>query len=220
MTEPLAHESPIYIVLPPRQRAGDALKAILSRPEVRQYHLPAPWCLDLAGIEPLAGAREARTLTLENLPWAVEAAIEQATSELLDRLATFTWQQADEEVRRHFAARTIGQSIAAIFRAGPRTREIDPPAAFVAERVFDHAIEVEYRLEPAEGYRTPLAPASEGTIALYPFDPTNREARRELGLAEGPETILEGFAYASGREAHLAFLRDAGRSLGFRVETP
>ena len=79
---------------------------------------------------------------------------------------------------------------------------------------------MQYRIDPAPGDRNVLAPAEEASLVLYPFDPTNAEARREADLGAGSEAVLEVFAYDDARPRHRAVLEDVSRTTGWRVVDP
>jgi hypothetical protein len=212
-----SQEVPLLVVVPAAVPAGAALRTLLERPEVRHHALPAPWALEPMGLDLTRILPAVASITLDEVEDAVQALFEAATPERLDAHATSLWREADEQVRLHHLRPGLGGTLRSMLRMSPRSARIAPPASFVQEIVHAAAFEAQYRLARTDGSRDVRAPAEEASILLYPFDPRNEGARREVGLGAGAETILEVFAYEDGRERHRDFLRAAASSEGWRV---
>jgi hypothetical protein len=215
-----SHERPILVVLRGGERPGEALRALLSAPAVRQHLLPAPWALERAGIDLRPVLPDVTSVTLGTLPRVLETVTRLATPECLEALVESTWKGAEESVRAWYLRRGLVGTLRAMFRVGPRTVDETPPAAFREDRVKENGFVVEYRLDPLPGSGNPLAPAEEASIAVYPFDLADATGRREAGLPPGDEAVLEVFAYQAGRDAHRAFLEGIARVTGWRVVDP
>lgn len=212
----LPHERPSYVVLPRGVLTGEALAAFLRRPEVCAYSLPPLWCLEPAGVNLLAALPAVPSLTRETLPAVLEAAERLCTRAALEALVARVWREADEQVRQHFLKRGTWSVFASIFRLGPRSTHLPPPPEFVAERVREQRIEVQYRLAPRPLAEPTPAPAEEGSLIAYPFDAHGELARRELGLPPGG-AVLEAFAYAWDHERHRALWQAFATEVGGRL---
>jgi hypothetical protein len=215
-----SHETPLYLVVPASTSAGDAMRLLLSSRPVLRHWMPPLWCLDRAGIDLPAALPDVTSITLGTLPQVVDTLIRLATRSALDDLVLRMWPGVDEQVRRYYLRRGLGQTLATIFRMAPRSHEVAPPPAFRQDRIAENGFQVEYRIAPSPGERNVLAPTEEATVVLYPFDPGNEAARREIGLGPGAETVLEVFAYAEGRARHRAVLEEIARPVPWRVIDP
>jgi hypothetical protein len=215
-----SHERPLYVVVPASARAGEAMRHLLASPQVLQHWMPPLWVLERAGIELPPAVPDVTSITLGTLPRVVDALLRLATADALDDLVARTWAAADEQVRRFYLRPGLAQTLAAIFRRGPKSVDVPPPPEFRRDRAAENGFQVEYRIAPPPGERNVLAPTEEATVVLYPFDPGNDAARRELGLGPGAETILEVFAYGEGRARHKAVLDEVARPVHWRVLDP
>ena len=207
-------------MLPPSSRVEQVLPRLLADPEIRHIAFPPVWVLDKAGIDLPAAAPELRTITLDSLTQALETLLRLCDESRLDRLVSQTWQEVDERVRQHYLGLSVAQSFAQIFKVGPPSGQRPPPPAFRRDRIHENGFEVQYRLAPEEGARDLRAPPEEGSITLYPFDPSNQEARREAGLDPEDGAVLEIFAYESGRSRHRVFWEGAAARQGGRLADP
>jgi hypothetical protein len=203
-----SNERPIVVVLRPGEPPGEALRSLLSHPVVRQHWMPPLWALDRAGIDLPAALPDVTSITLGTLPRVVDTLMRLATKEVLDRRVRELWRSVDEQVRHFYLRRGLRQTLATMFRVGPRTLDVAPPPAFVVDRVHESAFEVQYRIEPKPEPTNVLAPEHEATVVLYPFRPV---------LEPDAEPSLEVFAYDEGRARHRAALEDVARTTGWRV---
>jgi hypothetical protein len=217
-----SHERPLFVVLPSPDAVGEALVAFLSSDEVRAFALPALWDLAQGGLDPLRALPGVRRLDLDNLPRVVSWLLEHATPAALARHAEATWAEVPDRVREYFLKRSVLATLGGIFRVGKPASSFPPPPSFVADRVHEARFEVAYRLERLPGAASPpAAPPEEASLVLYPFDPRNAEGRAEAGLEpNGPEAVLEAFAYEAGRARHRAFLESVAGPRGWRVADP
>jgi hypothetical protein len=216
MTAP-SHESPLLLVLDGGATAADGIRAVLAHKDVDCWSLPPPWVLERAGIDLPSALPGLGQLSLDNLDGVLEALLARCHADHLDALVAHLWREADERVRTWYLERGALETLASIVRLKPRASELDPPPAFVQDRIHEHAFVVEYRLVDAGALDTPTAPPGEGSLVLYPFDPPNAAARVETGLAAGSEVILEAFAYESGRERHRVVLEAVAEARGWNV---
>jgi hypothetical protein len=217
MDSPLPHEEPLCIVLPRGTSAGSALRRFLARPEVKAYAFPEPWFLEPAGVDLLAALPDVRAFTPENLDRVLDAAVRVCTPDALAERSAQLWREADERVRQYFLKRGTLGVLAGIFRMGPKTVEVPPPAEFVADRVHEHRFEVQYRLARDRGEGVFPAPPEEGSVVVYPFDPENRAARAQHGLGSDVGPILEVFAYVWQHDRHRALWASVAADLGARL---
>lgn len=235
MPGPLPHERPAWLWLPPTPdlgaSVGRALARALARPDVTSHALPPLWCLDAAGLDLPGALPGVAALTRESLPEVLAAVERLCTPAVLDTLVRRTWREADEPVRQHFlqaGGRKMGalKSMAALLGFARTSRDTDPPPAFVAEQVFTHRVECQYRLarEPLSGEqagRQTPAPPEEGSLIVYPFDLRGRHAAGGSGdpgdgLRGGG--LVECFAYVWQHERHVAFWRALAQDLGARLD--
>lgn len=214
----LPHERPVLLVLPRGLSTGEALARFLQRAEVAAWSLPPLWCLEPAGVDLVAALPGVRALTRESLPAVLEAAERLCTPQALEALAQRVWSAADEHVRQHFLQQGALRVFASIFRLAPRTAEQAPPPAFVAERVREHRLEVQYRLARRALPEATPAPAEEGSLIAYPFDASGDLARQETRLPPGGG-VLEAFAYAWDHERHRALWQAFADEVGAQVVT-
>ncbi len=220
MPKALPHEEPLLVVLPEDARAGEALARFIAHDAVRQYQLPSPWALDLAGVDLPATRPNMKTIDAANLEEVVDVVTRICDDRALDALVARLWREAEEVVRDFYLQRTTMQTFAAIFKMGKRTIDIDPPPEFRADRIHDNGFEVQYRIAPDDAPHQPLAPTQEGSLVYYPFDPSNTAARTEAGLGEGTSVVLEAFAYERARDRHRGVFERIGREYGWRVIDP
>ena len=217
MNQPLDHEHPLLLVLREGDRPSHAFLALLDHPEVRLHQWPAPWSFERAGIDLPAALPDLRTITRERLAQVLDVLLRLHTPQALDALARQVWRGADERVRAFFLRRPVFATLASTVGMAPKSAEIAPPEEFVRGQVIIHRFELEYRLGPGEEPWDPAAPAEEGSLVLYPFDPANAAARREANLPEGTAPILEAFAYGAGRARHRRVLEDVAHARGWQV---
>jgi hypothetical protein len=217
----LSHEQPLLLVLRPEVRVEAALPEFLGSPGIRHVALPTLWTLDKAGLDLPTALPACREVHLGTLEEVIGTLLRLCDAEALDALVARSWRSADERVRQYYLQLGIGKSLATIFKLGTPSVDRPPPPDFRRDRIHENGFEMQYRLarsdEEGDG-RT--APQEEGSVVLYPFDPSNEEARAEADLGEGRGAVLEVFAYEFGRERHLEFWQGLGSSLGFQVVDP
>lgn len=211
------HEKALLLVLKDRDHPAEAFEALLAHPDVTAYHLPPPWASELGGVDLLAAMPDLETVTLERLEPILDVLIRLHSRERLEALCAELWRETSEQVRSFFLSRSLGATLAGIFRLGPKTKDLPPPADFVQGQIYTHKFEMQYRLHRGEGEPSVVAPAEEGSLVLYPFDVANAGARKETGLQEGTGPILEAFAYQAGRQRHERVLRDVAAKRGWQV---
>lgn len=217
MEPPFDHERPLLLVLKDRDGPADAFLALLAHPEVRMHRWPAPWAFERAGVDLPAALPDLETIDAERLPQVLEVLLRLHTPEALDALVTRTWRETDERVRSFFLKRPVFTTFASTVGMAPKSRDVPPPEEFVTGQIVIHRFELEYRLSPGEEPSNLVAPAEEGSLVLYPFDPANAAARREAKLPEGTAPILEAFAYGTGRARHRQVLEDVAHARGWQV---
>jgi len=218
-----SHERAIFLALPPGVSAAAAFRAVLTSAEVRAHDFPALWDLSVGAIDILRDVPSVATVTVDALDALFAYFARVGTPEALDALVTRTWAEIPDRVREYWLGRGAFSVLKGIFRVGPRAADVDPPAAFRADRRANARFEATYRLHEVPGaHPNPFAPPEEGSLVLYPFDVRNVEGRAEAGLPpSGSETILEVFAYEAGRERHRRFLASVAASMpGARVLDP
>jgi hypothetical protein len=217
---PHSHEAPILLVLGRGDGPAEAFRALLAHPDVAAFALPAVWALEAAGADLTEAIPGVRHASPENLDEVLDALVRILDAGALDRLVQRTWREVDERVRAFYLERGALEVMASALRVARPSRDLPPPESFRDDRVHEHAFAMEYRLRRLSGPRDPGAPAEEGSLVFYPFDPADLEGRREAGLEEGPEATLEVFAYAAGRARHRAVLEDVAARRGWRVVDP
>ena len=218
-----SHERPILLLVPGPAGVAEALRALLTHVEVRAYALPAVWDLSFGTVDAMKGLPRVPRLDLENLPHVVRYLADAATPEALDAWLSRTWQEIHDRVRQWYLKRGAIAVLGSLFKVGKPSSAYPPPAAFRSDRVHAARLEATYRLHVVPGAVTdPVAPAEEASVAWYPFDPRDAEGRSDAGLpADGPEWVLEVFAYEAGRARHLRVLSAVAATSGWRVvDTP
>lgn len=220
MDAPLPHERPACLILPPAVSAASALARFLAHPDLRGFALPPLWFLDGAGVDLCAALPGVRALDEHSLARVLEAVQRLCTPAALEALALKAWHSADERVRGHFLGRGALTGLASAVGLGTRSRDALPPPAFVADRVRESRLELQYRLAPSAAAHAVPAPPEEGSLVVYPFDLEGRLARTELGLAAGRGALIECFAYVWERPRHLALWRSVAASLGATLHEP
>jgi hypothetical protein len=220
MADPLPHERPDHIVLPLGAGVAElaaALAHATRHADVRSYALPAPWFLERAGVDLAAALPHVRTLAPDTLGAVLETLARLCTPAALSALAERVWREADERVRQHFLQQGAVSVLKGIFRLGPRSVQLAPPAEFVKERVYEHRLELVYRLAP-QGPRADLpAPPEEGSLIVYPFDLAGALGAAELGLAAAHGPVIECFAYGWQHARHREFWERLAADVGGRV---
>ena len=218
--DPFAHEKPIFVALPDRVDAAEALGALLDDRDVRHYQLPPLWFLDKAGIDLPGCLPDEATITRENLGrvWAAIRGV--CTKQALDVLVARTWVSVEERVRDYYLQRSALETFAAILKVGKPSVSCEPPKEFVRDRIHENPFEVQYRLPKPAGERDHRTPLEEGSLTVYPFDPAKEEARAEADLGDGGGTVIEAFAYPPAREMHREFLERVASREGWLVVDP
>ena len=217
MEQPFDHEQALLLVLKERDAPADAFLALLEHPDVRMHQWPAPWAFERAGIDLPAALPDLETITKERLPQVLEVLLRLHTREALDALVTQTWREVDERIRAWFLRRPALSVFASTVGMAPKSKELPAPQEFVTGQIVIHRFEMEYRLAPGDEPSDPVAPAEEGSLVLYPFDPANAAARKEAKLSDGTAPILEAFAYGVGRDRHRQVLEDVAHARGWQV---
>jgi hypothetical protein len=218
-----SHERPILLLVPGPAGVAEALRALLTHVEVRAYALPAVWDLSFGAVDAMKGLPRVPRLDLDNLPGVVRYLADAATPEALDAWLSRTWQEIHDRVRQWYLKRGAMSVLGSLFKLGKPSSAYPPPPAFRSDRVHAARFEVTYRLHVVAGTATDsVAPAEEASVAWYPFDPRDGEGRSDAGLpADGPEWVLEVFAYEAGRARHLRVLSAVAAASGWRVvDTP
>jgi hypothetical protein len=192
----------MLLVLPPEVRVEAVLPGLLADPAIRHYALPPLWALDGAGVDLPAAMPACRSVTLETLEDVVGTLVRLCDEAQLDRLVRRVWGEVDERVRQYYLQLGIGRTLATIFKAAPATVQREPPESFRRDRIHENAFEIQYRLAQVGEAGDARAPAHEGSLVLYPFDPSDLAGRSEHGAEPGAGAVLEVFAYASGRAQH------------------
>jgi len=217
MNQPFDHERALLLVLRDRDVPADAFLALLDHPEVRTHSWPAPWAFEKAGVDLAAALPDLETITRDRLPQVLEVLLRLHTRVALDALVSNVWRGVDERVRAFFLRRPVFATFASTVGMAPKSADVAPPDEFVAGQVVIHRFELEYRLARDVEDADPVAPPEEGSLVLYPFDPSNTAARREAELPAGDATVLEAFAYGSGRARHRRVLEDIAHARGWQV---
>ena len=217
-----SHERAIFLVLPRAISVAEAFRRALTHEEVRAHAFPAPWDVSWGAVDVLRDAPSIATIDLASLDALFAYFARAGTPAALDALVTRTWAEIPDRVREYWLGRGPLSIMAGLFRVGPKAKDVLPPKGFRDDRRAFARFEATYRLHPVPGSRTnSVAPAEEGSLVVYPFDVRNVGARAEARLAadEG-ESIVEAFAYESGRDRHRRFLESVAKSLGARVLDP
>ena len=217
MDQPFDHERALLLVLKERDAPADAFLALLEHPDVRMHSWPAPWTFEKAGVDLPGALPDLETIDRERLPQVLEVLLRLHTPEVLDTLVTNVWRSVDERVRAFFLRRPVFATFASTVGMAPKSRDVAPPEEFVAGQVIVHRFEMEYRLGVEGEASDPVAPAEEGSLVLYPFDPANAAARKEADLPDGEAPVLEAFAYGAGRTRHRRVLEDIAHARGWQV---
>lgn len=217
MADTLPHERPDHIVLPRGIDLAGALVRATRHADVHAWALPPLWFLERAGVDLPAALPEVRVLTPDTLGAVLAALGRLCTPAALGALAERVWREADERVRQHFLQQGALTILKGIFRLGPKGKDLPPPADFVRERVYEHRLELQYRLAP-QGPRADLpAPPEEGSLIVYPFDLAGDLGAAELGLGAEHGPLIECFAYGWQHQRHRAFWEGLASDLGGRV---
>ena len=206
-TAPEAHETPIFLLLPPGTPAAAGILALLSDEAVQHVAWPALWCMDKLGIDLAARVPGVRAIDDATLPRVLEALQAAADEEALDAYTARVWRTIPEKVRDFYLGRSAMSAFAASLRLGSSSRNRPAPDAFRRDRVYDASFQVAYRLARAPGAWEPTAPAEEGTVSFYPFDPTGLQARVDANVERSDVpagVLLELYGYAAGRDRHVA----------------
>ena len=219
MKEAPSHERPILLLVNSPADVAGVMARFLQQDEVRYVQLPSPWVLEEAGVGPEAMLGSARSLSLDALGDVVDGLRRVCDSNQLEQACRLMWPRLPEAVRDYYLERGTLKTMAAIFKLAPASKQVAPPASFHADRAKAWALPFEYRLA-REGEAIPGAPAEEATLTWYPFDPTNAAARADASLDAGSETILEVFAYESGRARHRALVQAFAAREGLRMIDP
>lgn len=218
MRSPDDHERALLLVLRPGTHPAEAFEALLDHPDVRAFHFPAPWAFEGAGLDLLAARPRLGTLSRETLRPALDGLLALATPELLDATTARAWADVPEAVRQFYLQRPATSVALSVLRLAPKSIALAPPDAFRQVQVYFARFELEYRLDRVSQEPADLRePPEEGSLILYPYDVSNRPARRELGLPEEGGPVLEAFAYAPGRERHRAVFEDLAAARGWQV---
>jgi len=215
--EPWSHEEPMLLVLPPELRVEAELPRLLAAPAIRHVALPPLWALDKAGVDLPAVLPDCKAATVETLEDVLGTLIRLCDREALDSLVRRTWATVEERVRQHYLQLGVGATVAGIFKVGPRTRDREPPPDFVRDRVVENGYEVQYRFAAEDEAVDWTAPAHEGTLTLYPFDPADAASRAEAGVAPGSGAVFEIFAYETGRARHRAYWQGVAQENGWQL---
>ncbi len=214
-----SHEQPILLILPAEVPVESALPRLLADEGIQHVAFPPLWALDRAGVDLAAALPGRRSVDLESLEDVLGTLIRLCDREQLDRLVAETWAQVDERVRQHYLDLGVGAAFATIFKLGPRTKDREAPPSFVRDRIAECGFEIQYRL-PADGDFEWTAPAQEGTLTVYPFDPAGAASREEAGAEPGSGAAIEIFAYESGRARHRDYWLGVAEREGWTLVDP
>lgn len=215
--EPWSHEQPLLLVLPADAIVEAALPELLAEPAIRHVALPPLWSLDKAGVDLPAALPSCKAATLETLEDVLGTLIRLCDAALLGELVQRTWLAAEERVRQHYLQMGVGQTMATIFKVGPKTRDREPPPEFVRDRIIENGYEIQYRLAPEGDVPDWRAPPHEGTLTVYPFDPAAAASRREAGVEPGSGAVLEIFAYEAGRDRQRDYWQGVAHARGWQL---
>ncbi len=215
--EPWSHEQPLLLVLPADVAVEAALPELLTAPEILHLALPPLWALDKAGVDLPAALPDCKGATLDTLEDVLGTLLRLCDDALLRQLVQRTWLTAEERVRQHYLQLGVGQTMAMIFKAGPKTRDREPPAEFIRDRIIENGYEIQYRLAPEGDVPDWRAPPHEGTLTIYPFDPAAAASRKEAGVGPGSGAVLEIFAYEAGRDRHRDYWRRVASARGWQL---
>ncbi|MDF1700080.1 MAG: hypothetical protein P1V36_02835 [Planctomycetota bacterium] len=212
-----SHETPILLILSPDARVEAELPGLLADPGIRHVAFPPLWALDKAGVDLAEALPGCRSVSLETLEEVLGTLIRLCDAGQLDALVRKTWQQVDERVRHHYLELGAGSALASLLKLGKNTRAIEPPPMFVRDRVAENGFDVQYRLEAGAEPFDWTAPAHEGTLTVFPFDPAGAATREEQGVGAGSGTVIEVFAYNAGRERHRAYWQGVADAKGWTL---
>lgn len=215
-----SHETPILLILPADLRVETELPGLLADPGIRHVAFPPLWALDKAGVDLPGALPEVRTIDLASLEEVLGTLIRLCDDVLLDVLVRRLWQQVDERVRQHYLEMGVGAAMASLLRVGRNTKAEPPPPSFVRDRIAENGFEVQYRLPPEGDAVDWTAPAHEGTLTVYPFDPAGAATREEAGVPAGSGTVIEIFAYDTGRERHRTHWQRVADARGWTLYDP
>jgi hypothetical protein len=218
MESRLSHEDPILIVLPEGADVGAELASFVAGRPVTSYQLPEPWAFESAGIGPEVLLGSEKTLRASELPEVLRRLTANCDGDHLTRMVARAWRDAPPSVREYYLDRSALQTVASLFGIGARNAEVEAPERFWSDQKLLHYFTVQYRLASSD-VPDPQAPAHEGSLAYYPFDALGK-GRRPEGADLGPGVLLEGFAYAAGRQEHRAAYEAHGTARGWRVVDP
>lgn len=220
MTPTPSHEIPIYVELPVGADTGAEIVRFLDDPRVRHYALPPMWQFERVGFDMGSAMPEVASLTRENLPRFLEDLTLLCDAQALDRFVHRLWHDVEESVRDHYLQRGTLETMASIFKMGPKSTQLAPPPQFRIDRIHDNGFEVQYRLAPDAAVSEAGETPEEGSLMYYPFDPANAAGRSEGGVGEGSGAVIEAFAYDVARDQHRDLLTSVGAGAGWRVVDP
>jgi hypothetical protein len=217
-----SHERAIFLVVPRDVSVADAIRTVLHHAEVRAWRFPPLWELSFGAIDPLRDLPGVSSVDLASLDALVAYAARVGTPDAFRAYAEREWREIPGGVREFWLRRGGFAVFASLFGVGRRNADVPPPDAFLADRRSAASLDVEVRLHVVPGSRTdPVAPAEEGTLVVPLFDVRDRGARAEAGLPpDGPEALVEVFAYEAGRARFRRLLEGVAVAIGGRVLDP
>lgn len=215
-----SHETPILLILPADLRVEAELPGLLGDPAIRHAAFPPIWALDRAGVDLPGALPGCRTIGLETLEEALGTLIRLCDDTQLQTLVRKTWQEVDERVRQHYLELGVGAAMASLLKVGVNTRAKEPPPSFVRDRIAENGFAIQYRLAPDDDPTDWRAPAHEGSLTIYPFDPAGAASREEAGAPAGSGAVLEIFAYNDGRARHRAHWQAIATAKGWTLLDP
>lgn len=211
------HERALLLLLRDGDSPAAAFEALLDHPDLQAWFLPPPWASERAGVDLLAALPALGALDRSNLGGTLETLLRLHTPEVLGELCQRAWREVEEPVRSFYLKRPAMETMASVVKLAPKSIDLPPPAEFREAQVILNPFEMQYRLRPRGGAHDPQAPAEEGSLVVYPFDPANAVGRRESGLEAGSAPVLEAFTYAEDRTRHRAVLEDVAHGRGWQV---
>lgn len=215
-----SHETPILLILPPEARVEAELPRLLADPAIRHVAWPPLWVLDRAGVDLPAALPEVRAVGADTVEEVLGTLCRLCDAAQLDALVKKTWLEVDERVRHHYLDLGVGAAFASLMKVGRNTKAAEPPPLFVRDRIAENVFAVQYRLAAPAGGFDWTAPAHEGTLAVYPFDPAGAATREESGIAAGSGTVIEVFAYDAGRAQHREHWQRVADAHGWTLHDP